>query len=270
MGDRQDTMDEYTNLDVRHDDGIAWVAIESDSSMNSLNDTLVTELMHVATGCDEDDDVRCLVLQGSNGVFSAGGNITSFDEDQEVAAADIRRGASALHDVITQLKRNETPLVTGINGPAVGAGFSLALLGDISVMHEDAYLQYGYPGVGLTGDGSSTFYLPRIVGLQEAKRIALLNEQISPTEADELGLVTEVPDANAFDDRLAEIADRIAQGPTKALGRIARLFDETYARQLPDQLATETEQMAATVKTDDYLEGVSAFKDKREPEFTGQ
>ncbi|WP_408960373.1 enoyl-CoA hydratase/isomerase family protein [Natrinema sp. 74] len=263
-------MDDYTNLDVRHDDGTAWIAIESESSMNSLNDTLVTELTHLATDCAEDDDVRCIVLQGSDGVFSAGGNVTDFDEENEAAAADIRRGASALHDVIVQLKRGETPLVTGINGPAVGAGFSLALLGDISVMHEDAYLQYGYPGIGLPGDGSSTFYLPRIVGLQEAKRIALLNEQLPPAEADELGLVTEVADADEFDDRLAEIADRIADGPTKALGRIARLFDETYARQLPAQLAAETEAMAATARTDDYLEGVSAFKNEREPEFTGR
>lgn len=263
-------MDDFINFDVQHDDGTAWLTLESESSMNSLNDTLVTEFLHLATDCAEDDNVRCMVLQGSDGVFSAGGNITSFDEDQEAAAADLRRGASALHDVVVQLKQGETPLVTGINGPAVGAGFSLALLGDISIMHEDAYLQYGYPGVGLTGDGSSTFYLPRIVGLQEAKRIALLNEQIPPAEAGELGLVTEVASDGDFDNRLAEIADRIADGPTKALGRIARLFDETYARQLPDQLAAETEQMAATARTDDYLEGVSAFKNKQEPEFTGR
>ena len=263
-------MDDFTNFDVRRDDGVARIAIESESAMNSLNETMVSELMRLATDCNEDDDVRCIVLRGSDGVFSAGGNITSFEEDQRAAAAELRRGASALHDVVVQLRQGETPIVTGIDGPAVGAGFSLALLGDLTLMHEDAYLQYGYPGVGLTGDGSSTFYLPRIVGLQDAKRIALLNEKIGPDEAVELGLVTEVADAAEFEDRLDEIADRIAEGPTKALGRIARLFDETYARQLPDQLAAETEQMAATAKTDDYLEGVSAFTADREPEFTGR
>jgi len=263
-------MADFTNFDVQHDDGIAQITIESESPMNSLNDTLVSELMRLATDCNEDDDVRCLVLRGSDGVFSAGGNISSFEQDQSAAAAELRRGASALHNVITQLRQGETPIVTGINGPAVGAGFSLALLGDITVMHENSYLQYGYTGIGLTGDGSSTFYLPRIVGLQEAKRIALLNERISPSEADELGLVTEVTSDEDFDDRLAEIASEIAEGPTKALGRIARLFDETYARQLPDQLAAETEQMAATARTDDYLEGVSAFADDRDPEFTGR
>jgi 2-(1,2-epoxy-1,2-dihydrophenyl)acetyl-CoA isomerase len=261
--------DQYDNFDVTHEDGIAWLAIESESAMNSLNDGMTEELMQLSTELPADDDVRCIVLRGSDGVFCAGGNITSFEEDTS-AAVDIRRGASFLHDVVVQLKQGETPVVTGIDGPAVGAGFSLALLGDVTLMHEEAYLQYGYPGIGLTGDGSSTFYLPRIVGLQEAKRIALLNERIPAGEADELGLVTEVASAGDFEDRLAEVAGRIAEGPTKALGRIARMFEETYARQLPDQLAEETDVMARTTRTADYAEGVQAFKEKRDPEFEGR
>jgi len=261
-------MSEYDNFDVQHEDGVAWLGIESETAMNSLNDRMTEELLSLATELGEDDDVRCIVLRGSEGVFCAGGNITSFDESAD-AAVELRRGASFFHDIVVQLKQGETPVVTGIDGPAVGAGFSLALLGDITLMHEEAYLQYGYPGVGLTGDGSSTFYLPRIVGLQEAKRIALLNERIPPAEADDLGLVTEVADADAFEDRLAEIAGRVADGPTKALGRIARMFEETYARQLPDQLAEETEQMARTATTEDYAEGVQAFKEGRDPEFRG-
>lgn len=261
-------MDEYDNFDVTCEDGVAWLAIESETAMNSLNDGMTEELLWLATELGEDDDVRCIVLRGSDGVFCAGGNITSFEEGD--ASAGLRRGASFLHDVVVQLKAGETPVVTGIDGPAVGAGFSLALLGDLTVMHEEAYLQYGYPGVGLTGDGSSTFYLPRIVGLQEAKRIALLNERLPPEEADDLGLVTEVASADEFEDRLAAVAARVAEGPTKALGRIARMFEETYARQLPDQLAEETEQMARTASTEDYAEGVRAFKEKRDPEFRGR
>lgn len=260
---------EYDNFDVTREGGVAWLAIESETAMNSLNDGMTEELLWLATELGEDDDVRCIVLRGSDGVFCAGGNITSFEEGTS-AAADIRRGASFFHDIVVQLKHGETPVVTGIDGPAVGAGFSLALLGDLTVMHEDAYLQYGYPGVGLTGDGSSTFYLPRIVGLQEAKRIALLNEEIPAEEADDLDLVTEVASAETFEDRLAAVAERVAEGPTKALGRIARMFEETYARQLPDQLAEETEQMARTTRTEDYAEGVAAFKEKRDPEFRGR
>ncbi|MFB6172876.1 MAG: enoyl-CoA hydratase/isomerase family protein [Haloarculaceae archaeon] len=261
-------MHEYDNFDVTHEDGVAWLAIESETAMNSLNDGMTEELLQLATDLGEDDDVRCIVLRGSDGVFCAGGNITSFDEGN--AAAGMRRGASFFHDLVVQLKAVETPVVTGIDGPGVGAGFSIALLGDVSVMHEDAYLQYGYPGIGLTGDGSSTYYLPRIVGLQEAKRIALLNEKVPAEEADDLGLVTEVASADAFEDRLAEVATQLADGPTKALGRIARMLEDSYARQLPDQLAEETDQMARTTRTGDYSEGVRAFKEKRDPEFQGR
>lgn len=263
-------MEDYRNFNVDREDGVARLAITSETAMNSLNDRLVEELLHLVTDLDEDDSVRCIVIRGSEGVFCAGGNVSSFEESGTTAAADIRRGASLLHDAIVQLKAGETPLVTGVDGPAVGAGFSLALLGDLTLMHEEAYLQYGYPGVGLTGDGSSTFYLPRIVGLQAAKRLALLNERVDAGEALDLGLVTETAGADKFEDRLAEIAGRLASGPTKALGRIATLFDESYARQLPDQLAAETKAMARTTATEDYAEGVSAFKAGRDPEFIGR
>ncbi len=262
-------MSEYTNFDVRHDDGVAYLAFESETAMNTLNETMTEELFELVTAFAEDDDVRCIVLRGSDGVFCAGGNISSFEEDTS-ASTRMRRGASLLHDAVVQLKQAETPMVTGIDGPAVGAGFSFALLGDIVLMHEDAYLQYGYPGIGLPGDGSSTFYLPRLVGMQEAKRIALLNEKIPADEAVDIGLVTEVASAETFEDRLVELAEGIADGPTKALGRIVRMFEETYARQLPDQLAAETEGMADIARTADYVEGVSAFKAKREPEFEGR
>lgn len=261
--------EEYDNFAVRREDGVVRLAIESTTPMNSLNDRMTEELFELATTLGADPDVRCIVLRGSDGVFCAGGNVSSFDES-EAAGAGIRRGASLLHDVVVQLKEGETPVVTGVDGPAVGAGFSLALLGDLVVVHEEAYLQYGYPGVGLTGDGSSTFYLPRIVGLQEAKRIALLNDQIGPEEAEEIGLVTEAVPADAFEDRLAEVAQRVADGPTVALGRIVKLFERSHARQLPDQLAAETDVMARTTQTEDYREGVRAFRDKRSPEFSGR
>ena len=262
-------MSDYDNFRVSRDDGVAELAIRSETAMNSLNDGMTAELFELVTDLGEDDSVRCLVLRGSDGVFCAGGNVSSFEED-DAAAATLRRGASFLHDVVVQLQQVETPLVTGIDGPAVGAGFSLALLGDISIMHEDAYLQYGYSRIGLTGDGSSTYYLPRIVGLQEAKRIALLNEKLDAEAAAERGLVTEAAAAGDFEDRLSAVAAQLADGPTKALGRIARLFEDSSARQLPDQLAAETEAMARTSNTADYTEGVSAFKAGRDPDFQGR
>jgi 2-(1,2-epoxy-1,2-dihydrophenyl)acetyl-CoA isomerase len=262
-------MDEFENFHIEREDHVAWVAIESTAAMNALTDGMIEELLRLGTELDEDDDIRCIVLRGSDGVFCAGGNISSFDASAS-AAAGLRQGASLLNNAVGQLKRGRTPLITGIDGPAVGAGFSLALLGDITLMHEEAYLQFGYPRVGLSGDGSATYYLPHLVGLQEAKRIALLNERIPATEAEEIGLVTEIASSEAFDERLSELASSVAEGPTKALGRISRMLEESFARQVSDHLTEEVEQIGQSAKTDDYIEGVSAFKDEREPEFEGR
>jgi len=258
----------YENFELTHEDGIARLTIDSTTEMNSLNDRMTEELLDLATGLGADEDVRCIVLRGSGGVFCAGADISGFETGE--TAPELRKGASLLHDAVVQLDRAETPIVTGINGAAVGAGFSLAILGDIAVMSEEAYLQYGYPGVGLTGDGSSTFFLPRHVGLRKAKEIALLNERIPAGEAEEIDLVTEAVPDEEFDDRLAEVAGRIAEGPTVAFGRIKRLFDGSFDRSLEEQLALETDWIAETSKTDDYREGVTAFQEGRRPEFDGK
>lgn len=259
----------YENFQVDVSDGIAELVIDSTSKMNALNRTMSKELLELASELAEDDDARCIVLTGSDGVFCAGGDISGFESDSS-AAASFRRGASLFHDAVIQLHYAEKPIVTGVNGPAVGAGFSLALTGDITVMSEDAYLQFGYSGIGLTGDGGCTFYLPRLVGLRQAKEIALRNEEIGAERAREIGLVTETASADAFDDALADEAVTLADGPTVAYGRTKRLLTDSLGRSIEEQLAAETRMMARTAYTDDYVEGVSAFQERREPEFTGR
>jgi 2-(1,2-epoxy-1,2-dihydrophenyl)acetyl-CoA isomerase len=147
---------------------------------------------------------------------------------------------------------------------------SLAILGDYVLASEEAYFQYGYSGIGATGDGSSTYYLPRVVGLREAKRIALLNERIGAEEAAEIGLATEAVPEPEFEDRLAELVARIAEGPTVALGRSMKLMTESTSARIEEQLAAETDSIARTARTEDFAEGVSAFAAKRDPEFEGR
>jgi len=264
-------MRDFDNFNVNvTDDGIASrLAIDSQAAMNSLSDGMTEELLWLATELDEDESIRCIVLRGSDGVFCAGGNISSFEEDSS-AAGRLRRGASMINDVAVQLKRGETPLVTGIDGPAVGAGFSIALLGDITLMHEDAYLQFGYSRIGLTGDGSATFYLPHHVGLQEAKRIAYsIRRSLQRKQRTSVSSRRSQPTTNSKRDS-RNSAKRSRPVRRKHSVRYLECWRRSYARQLPDQLAEETEQIANASKTADYVEGVTAFKEKREPSFEGQ
>ncbi|WP_254538249.1 enoyl-CoA hydratase/isomerase family protein [Halomarina litorea] len=258
---------DYENFVTTFEDGVLRAEIHSTSKMNALNRTMSEELLELAVRLHE-DHVRCFVLTGSDGVFCAGGDVGNFVN--ESASAGMRKGASMLHDAVVQFHQAEVPIVTGVNGAAVGAGFSLGIFGDYVLASDESYFQFGYPGIGATGDGSSTYFLPRVVGLRQAKRIALLNERIAPDEAVELGLATEaVPEAD-FADRLDEVVGQVAEGPTVALGRTQRLLTESTSRGIEEQLAAETNTIARTAKTEDFKEGVRAFGEKRTPEFEGR
>lgn len=262
---------DYENFHLDRDDetGIARVTIDSTGPMNTLHGAMVEELLDLATTLGEDPGVRCIVLSGTDGFFGAGADLSRLSGDASDAVT-IRRWASLLHDAVVQLHQAETPLITGVDGVAAGAGFSLAVAGDLVLLSDAARLEYAYPRVGLTGDGSSTFFLPRLVGLRRAKEIVLLDEPIDPERAVELGLATEVVPAEEFDERLDELAREIASGPTKALGATLRLLTESFDRTLEGQMAAETETIAGAIKTEDYRRGYEAFFEKEAPEFEGR
>ena len=251
------------------EDDIVRIVMDSTSNFNSLNPTMATELVRATTDLAEDDSARCLVLCGTDEVFCAGADLGGFDGDASDAPR-LRRLASSLHDAVLALHQAETPLVVGVNGVAAGAGFSLALCGDAVIMSDDAQLEYAYGRVGLTGDGGSTFWLPRTVGLRRAREIALLDEPIDPDYAVGLGLVTESVPASEFDARVRETASRLASGPTKAFGATKRLMMESFDRGLAGQMAAETDAIAGATRTEDYERGHEAFFSDEEPEFVGR
>ncbi|GAA0657040.1 enoyl-CoA hydratase/isomerase family protein [Salarchaeum japonicum] len=259
----------YENVSVRRENGVAYLTMEGANALNALDDATTDGLMAAVTDAVEDDDVRCLVLTGDGDAFGAGADLAGFDGD-ESDAPELRRLASALHDVVLQLHQAPKPVVTAVNGVAAGAGFSLALVGDIVVVSEDAALSYAYPRIGLTGDGGSTFFLPRLVGLRKAKEIALLDGDLTPDEAVDLGIATEAVPAGEFDDRVTELAERLARGPTKAFGATKRLMTASFEHSLPEQLAVETEAMADATHTEDYARGHAAFFEKSDPDFVGK
>jgi 2-(1,2-epoxy-1,2-dihydrophenyl)acetyl-CoA isomerase len=259
----------YTNLSVRHVDGVARLTLGGSNALNALDQETADELLQAVVELTEDETVRCIAIIGTGDAFGVGTDLSQLEGDTNDAPA-IRRLASTFHDAIVQLHQAKKPVATAINGIAAGAGFSLALVGDIVLVSEEARLEYAYSRVGLTGDGGSTFFLPRLVGLRKAKEIALLNEPISPDEAVSLGIATETVPAGELDERLDELSAQLATGPTKAFGATKRLMTESFERALPTQLAHETDTIAQATRTEDYARGHAAFMRKDEPKFTGR
>lgn len=259
----------YETIDVERADGVARVTMTRTDHHNSLNRQMADELAEAVLGLVEDDDVRCLVLTGAGSVFNTGADLTTLEGDASDARR-LRKLAARLHETVRHLAAAPMPVVTGVNGVAAGAGFGLALAGDVVVVHEDARFEFAYPAIGLSGDGGATYFLPRLVGLRRALEITLLDEPIPAETAVEEGLATELAAADAFDDRLAAVAADLAAGPTRAYAAIKRLLERSYARDLGAQLAAETDALARLATTDDYVYGHEAFFADDEPTFRGK
>lgn len=259
-------MAEFEHLSVERTDDVARVTMNRPETHNAMNPAMAAEL-RTATADLYEDDSRCVVLTGTDGVFNTGADLSVLSGDASDGRT-LRSIASSLHRAIENLARAPKPVVTGVNGVAAGGGFGLALSGDIVLLAEDARLEFAYPRVGLTGDAGSTFFLPKIVGLRRAKEIALLDEPIDAEAAVEMGLATEV--APDFDERLDELAVKFADGPTKAYGATKRLFNRGQGRDLSAQMAAETDSIARMTTTADFKRGLDAFFGEGEPEFEGK
>jgi 2-(1,2-epoxy-1,2-dihydrophenyl)acetyl-CoA isomerase len=248
----------YTNIEFSIDNGIARINLARPEFANTISLEMAEELLHAAIACDDDPAVRVVVLGAKGRFFSGGGDVASF-----AAAGD---GAA-----VSRFARMNAPLITLINGTAAGAGFSLAISGDIVIAAESAKLTPAYTRIGMSADAGGSFVLPRLVGPLRARQLLLLNPMCTASEARDLGLVSfVVPDAD-LESQGATIARTLAAGPTRAYGEVKRLLIDSHANSLEQQLALESRSMATlAAETTDAHEGFSAFVSKRTANFTGR
>jgi 2-(1,2-epoxy-1,2-dihydrophenyl)acetyl-CoA isomerase len=182
----------------------------------------------------------------------------------------LKQVTQPFHAAISRFNWMDAPVVGAINGTAAGGGFSLALTTDIAIAGESAKFTMAYTKVGLAPDGSSSYFLARMVGLRRAKEMALLNPVLSASQALEWGLVNQVVADDQVLPAALEIAARLAKGPTLALGEAKRLILAGATESLESQMERESRGVAAMAGNADGQEGIAAFLDKRPPKFTGQ
>jgi 2-(1,2-epoxy-1,2-dihydrophenyl)acetyl-CoA isomerase len=200
-------------------------------------------------------------------LFCAGGDIGVFAEAGHQLHYLIRDLTADFHGGLIRLAHMRKPIVTAVQGATTGAGFALALSGDIVVAARSASFALNYPAMGLSPDAGTTWLLPRLVGVRKAQEMALLNPCLSAEEALAMGLITRVVDDADLTAHALEVAHQLAQGPTKALGAARALIIEGLGRSYDEQLAAEARAMVETARDDDGPEGVAAVYAHRTPVF---
>lgn len=231
---------------------------------NACNRELWLALRQALRDLEDDRSVRVVVLAGSGGAFCAGADLDDRDPDQHPM---IRM--RVVNEIVERLRGLPVPTVAKVEGVAVGAGWNLALACDLVVATPAARFSQIFARRGLSLDAGGSWLLPRLVGLQQAKRLTLLAEMIGADEAHALGLVTYVRDATEVDAFVRDLTGRLAAGPPIALALSKALLDEGTTRSLPEALAAEARAQSINFATDARA-AFQAFLDKTEPEFTGQ
>lgn len=247
--------------------GVLTLTLNRPAAGNAIDLELARALMLAANEADEDAAVRCVVLTGAGKLFCAGGDIAAFAAAGEKTPALIKELTAYLHAAIARFARMEKPLITAVNGAAAGAGFSLAILGDVALASAAASFTLAYSGIGLSPDGGATWLLPRLVGLRRAQELALTGQRLSAAEAAALGLITRTVESSELAGETARLAAQLAAGPTQAFGRTRNLLLSSFGTSLETQMENEARAIAACAGGAEAREGLAAFLAKRPANF---
>lgn len=255
-------------LEVR--DHVAHIKINRPEAMNSINVELARDLMYVTLECDERADVRAVLISGNGRMFCSGGDLKTFAGKGDALPHYLKEVTTYLHAAVSRLTRMDAPVIAAVHGSAAGAGMSLACACDFVLAADDAKFTMAYTRAGLVPDGSSTYFLARIVGLRRAVDLSLTNRILSASEAMQLGIVTRVVPAADVLNQAHSLALDLAQGPTKAYGATKRLLHAGWTGTLETQMELETRAIADIARSNDAKEGIAAFTQKRVPRFDGR
>ncbi len=256
-----------THIRTEVRDGVGVITIDRRERFNSLDAGTARDLRKAGLQLARDAGVRAAILRGEGGVFCSGADLK-----------EIRAGGSYgdgfkeileyIHSTISEIRRAPKPFIAAVDGIAAAGGFGLAMSCDLVVASERAIFEWAYAKTGLTGAESSTFFLPRLVGIRRAMEMLFLNPRLDARQAMDYGFVTAVYPNETFDDDVFALAKRLASGPTEALGIAKGLInDAALMDRLDLHLDRELDHLARIADGGNFAEGISAFFEKRAPEF---
>ncbi len=260
---------EYKNLIFELRDGVAHVTLNRPDAANALNLELSQELYDAMLRCDEDGAVRAVLLSGSGKMFCAGGDLKTFAARKDDLPSHLKLLTHFIHGAVALMARMDAPVISAVNGTVAGGGLGLVFGADLTIAAESARFTMAYTRAGLSPDASTSFFLPRMVGLRRALDLTLTNRVLSAREAMEWGIVNRVVIDAELPATAAALAREMADGATAAFGAAKRLLRESFNDTLETHLHSEARAIAERARNPDAREGIAAFLEKRAPRFRG-
>jgi 2-(1,2-epoxy-1,2-dihydrophenyl)acetyl-CoA isomerase len=265
---------ELNTMRIEIDGEIGTLILDRPDALNAMSPDMIGEMTVAFAWLADRAPLRALIVTGAGRAFSSGGDVTWFrkgvEEEGFDLPSDVRRGAEVLHQAIVDFQRIPYAVIAAINGPAAGAGFSLALNCDIRIASEEAILVCAYGRIGASPDGGMTYFLPRVVGPARAKRILLEDPTITAEQALDEGLVDYVVAADDLLDEARAKAEQLAKRAPHYVRMSKLLANRSIENSLTDHLQLERHGIADSMATEDLRDGVQAFFAGEKPKFTGR
>jgi 2-(1,2-epoxy-1,2-dihydrophenyl)acetyl-CoA isomerase len=246
---------------------IAYLSLNRPAQGNAINLPMAQALLQAAIHCDQNPQIRCVLLSAEGRLFCAGGDITDFSAAQTHIPHFLSELAGTLHLAISRFKRMAKPVLVAVNGSAAGAGMSLALIGDLVLASEQAQFSPAYAAIGLSPDAGLTWHLPQLVGLRKAQQILLLNQTLSAQQALNLQLISQLCSAEDLPQQSRALARQLADSAVPALGQIKQLLLQSGQNSLETHLELEARAIAAISVGAAAKEGLAAYLHKRPAQF---
>lgn len=248
--------------------GVTFLKLNRPKVFNSFNKEMSFRLHAALDECQTDKTVRAVVIQGIGKAFCAGQDLQEISDPEGPLLTSIVR--DHYNPTIEKIRQLEKPVIAAVNGVAAGAGANIALACDVVIACESAAFIQAFSKIGLIPDSGGTFFLPRLVGFQRASALMMLGDKISAHDAENMGMIYKAVANDEFDATVESIAKKLALMPTKGLAYTKKALNRSMQNNLSSQLTLEEQLQTKAGGTYDYNEGVSAFLEKRKPEFKGE